>query len=92
MRLLKLGLRFWFTLASVFSFVSGWILLVHAPKPNQSASLNSAITTTAGPTLEPLPPLNALGGGDDNSSNQSFFSVQPSVRSQFSPAFRTGGS
>lgn len=91
MRLLKLGLRFWITISSVLSFVGGWILLVHAPKPYQGASLNDALTTTI-PTLEPLPPLNRVGGDDANFSNQPFFNAQPDVRSQFRPGFRTGGS
>lgn len=91
MKLLKLGLRFWITVSSLISFVGGWILLVHAPKPNQSTSLNNALSASA-PTLEPLPPLNTVNGDDNNFSNQPFFNVQPNVRSQFSPRFRTGGS
>ena len=91
MKLLKVGLRFWITLASLFSFIGGWIMLVHAPKPDQSTSLNTALAA-APPTLEPLPPLASSSGGGDSLQSQNFFSVQPSVRSQVRGSFRTGGS
>jgi hypothetical protein len=91
MKLLKLGLHVWLTIASVLSFIGGWILLVHAPKPNQGTSLYGATTMKAQPTLEPLPPLN-LGGDNNNSQNQSFFNVQPNFQARSRPAFRTGGS
>jgi len=90
MKLLKIGIRFWITLTSVLSFLSGWVMLAHAPKPNQ-ANFSSSSVAAPLPTLEPL---NPLSGSDDNNNfqNQPLFSVQPSVRSQFKPAFRTGGS
>ena len=88
MKLFKLGLRFWITMTSVLSFVGGWILLVHAPKPFQSSAASSAAITPL-PTLEPLPPL---GSQNSNSPNQSFFNVQPVPRAQARPFFQTGGS
>jgi hypothetical protein len=90
MKLLKIGIRFWITLTSVLSFLSGWVMLAHAPKPNQATFSSSSVAAPL-PTLEPL---NPLSGSDDNNNfqNQPLFSVQPSVRSQFKPAFRTGGS
>ena len=88
MKFLKLGIRFWITLTSVISFLTGWIMLAHAPKPAQS---NSSATTVATP-LPTLEPLNSFETDQDTSQNQSFFSVQPSPRSQFRPSFRTGGS
>jgi hypothetical protein len=90
MKLLKIGIRFWITLTSVLSFLTGWVMLAHAPKPNQSGSISAGVAAPL-PTLEPLTPLSNFGS-DDNSQNQPLFSVQPSVRSQFRPAFRTGGS
>ncbi len=36
MKLLKFGIRFWITITSVLSFLTGWIMLAHAPKPNQA--------------------------------------------------------
>ena len=90
MKLLKIGLRIWLTIASVLSFIGGWILLVHAPKPNQGTSLYGA--TKAQPTLEPLPSLQSFGGGDDDSQRQFFFNAQPNFQSRARPSFRTGGS
>jgi hypothetical protein len=90
MKFLKIGIRFWITLTSVLSFLTGWVMLAHAPKPNQ-ATFSSSNVAAPLPTLEPL---NPLSGSDDNNNfqNQPLFSVQSSVRSQFRPAFRTGGS
>jgi len=86
MKSLKFGLRFWLTITSVFSFVGGWVMLVHAPKPAQlQFSLGN---TSSAPTLEPLPPLSAFGS---NGNNQTIFSSRP--RQGFGgPSFRTGGS
>ena len=85
MKNLKFGLRLWLTLTSVISFAVGWILLVHAPKPQQF-SMN-----VSSPTLEPLPPLFDVSSDSNfQNQNQQFFSVQPRMRSN--PFFRTGGS
>ena len=89
MKLLKVGIRFWLTITSVLSFLTGWVMLAHAPKPNQTGFSSSNVAAPL-PTLEPLNPLS--GFDDDNLQNQPLFSVEPSVRSQFRPAFRTGGS
>jgi hypothetical protein len=92
MKFLKIGIRFWITLTSVLSFLTGWIMLAHAPKPNQSSSAATNIAAPL-PTLEPLQPLSDFGSDNNNNfQNQPLFSVQPNTRSQFRPAFRTGGS
>ena len=88
MKLLKVGIRFWITITSVLSFLMGWVMLAHAPKPYQAplASSNS---------LAPLPTLNSfhdLDSDEGSSENHTFFNLQPTVNSQFRPAFRTGGS
>lgn len=93
MKLLKFGLRFWITLTSVASFIGGWIMLAHAPKPDQQNSLYTTISSPASiPTLEPLPPLSDfVPGGNDNQDQSSLFSQsRPSFG--FRPTFRTGGS
>ena len=90
MRLLKLGLRFWITLTSLFSFLTGWILLAHAPKPVSAAS-SSSMSPTSLPTLEPLRPLNEFQSGDDNLQSQPLFEFQSRNR-QPRPFFSTGGS
>ena len=80
MKILKSGLRFWITIASVFSFVGGWIMLAHSPKP-------ATLFPQVAPTLEPLPPLFS---DSSNVQSQSFFGFQQSR--QRNPVFRTGGS
>ena len=82
MKTLKFGLRFWITITSVLSFVGGWIMLAHAPKP-------ATLFPQVAPTLEALPPLFS---DSNNVQSQSFFSVQPRQRFGGSPFFRTGGS
>ena len=80
MKTLKFGLRFWITITSVLSFVGGWIMLVHAPKPAQ-------LFPDPAPTLAPLPPL--FDNSNNNAQSQSLFGFQPRRSSSF---FRTGGS
>jgi hypothetical protein len=100
MKLFKFGLRLWIMLTSVMSFLMGWIMIAHAPKPTQS-SAPSSFNTTPIPTLAPLPNL----GTDSVQNNGNFFqspqfSVQPSIQTlpqssnNFAPApiFRTSGS
>jgi hypothetical protein len=91
MKILKIGIHFWITITSMLSFLTGWILLAHAPKPDQSHTLLANPAVSA-PTLEPLPPLSSFSTDGENIQNQPSFSVEPSTRSQFRPAFRTGGS
>jgi hypothetical protein len=94
MRLFKFGLHLWIMITSVLSFLMGWIMLAHAPKPTQNNSSSSAFVAPL-PTLAPLP---SLGVGDDP-NNGNFFQSSPfSVQSSNNfgqapmPAFRTGGS
>ena len=89
MNLLRTGLRFWLTVTSILSFLIGWVMLSHAPKPVQAASPE---TLAALPTLEPLNSVPNFGSGDPGFENQPFFNSLPSHRSQFRPLFRTGGS
>ncbi len=96
MKFLKLGLRLWITIASIFSFIVGWIMLGHSPKPVQAASSSSqGSASNPIPTLAPLPPLNSDNGS--SFQNQQFFfdnssQPQPSFRSRSRPLFSTGGS
>jgi hypothetical protein len=92
MKILKFGLRLWITIASIFSFIVGWVMLAHAPKPAQASSSQGSIVSPL-PTLEPLPPLSGSGNGGSSVQNQQFFfesQPQPSFRSR--PFFSTGGS
>ena len=88
MKIFKNILRWWLSLASIFGFLGGWIMLAHAPKPvsaSQSVANNSAIKL---PALEPLPPL---GSVNDSNAETQFFAPQDQQRSQM-PIFVTGGS
>ncbi|MGE5373545.1 MAG: hypothetical protein ACM3XO_00705 [Bacteroidota bacterium] len=96
MKILKLGLRLWITVASMLSFLVGWIMLGHAPKPAQNNQASGSDVSPL-PTLEPLPPLSVDNGNTNAFQNQplfndqSVFNNQPrSFRSR--PFFSTGGS
>jgi hypothetical protein len=90
MKILKFGIRIWITIASVASFVMGWVMLVHAPKPYQAPKQLASETLQ---TLDPLPPLSDFGPGDNNFQNQPLFSIQQQQpRMGFNSFFRTGGS
>jgi hypothetical protein len=94
MKLFKLGLHFWIALTSTVSFITGWILLAHAPKPiqNTNAFLANANTATM-PTLEPLAPLSSFNNGGNDVQSQPFLSMRPRTRSNVNPfGFMTGGS
>lgn len=87
MKFIKLGIRFWFTVGSMFSFVAGWVMLAHAPKPWQAPSSQSQDTVSV-PTLEPLPPLSSF----DKATQNQAFSFQSQSQPIFRPRLRTGGS
>ena len=82
MKPLKLALRIWFTITSVLSFLVGWALLSHAPKPvsifslfsspaPSSSSSSNADTTSLNPlpTLVPIPSLDSLITNPDVATN-----------------------
>jgi hypothetical protein len=104
MKPLKLGLRVWFTITSLISFLAGWMLLSHAGKPapllppqtNQDNMAVSTDNTTATPlpTLQPLPSLDQLTSGTTSglTTNQQSLQALPSLPSttsrNFFPSFR----
>jgi len=82
MKFWKSLIRVWFTLASLASFLIGWAVLAHAPKPNQF----NASDIPAAPRLDPIPSLDQM-----MASGQS----QPagfSQRNQRVRVLRSGGS
>jgi hypothetical protein len=91
MKIFRKLLRYWIGIASVLSFLGGWVILAHSPKPVQSTP-SSAAQSVALPTL---PPIQAYGGGVNNnglnffSNNNSQSSPQPSSSV---PMLRTRGS
>ena len=102
MKPLKLGLRVWFTITSLISFLAGWMLLSHAGKPApllppQTNQDNPVVTTepyvaTPLPTLQPLPSLDQLTSGSTVTRNQQSLQALPSLPSttarNFFPTFR----
>jgi hypothetical protein len=97
MKIFKFALNMWITVASLLSFLLGWVVLAHAPKPVQSTAASvAAMSAPAIPTLEPLQPLQS--GLDNSTSAQGFqfqAASQPPVNSFFAaqaPIFSSGGS
>ena len=88
MKLFRFALNVWITLASVGSFLLGWVVLAHSPKPVQRAQ-RPPVSAPALPTLTPL-----QFGGDDGNGLQSFEGQIPgnSFGNGPAPIFRTGGS
>ncbi len=98
MKLFKLGLRFWIGLTSIFSFLGGWVMLAHSPKPFQpstSAAVPSTLATPL-PTLAPLAPMQNFTINNNSGFQNVPVIVQPTIPpSNFfsqQPIFTTGGS
>jgi hypothetical protein len=103
MKPLKLALRIWITITSVLSFLVGWALLSHAPKPasifssqnSPSSSASDPITVDPLPTLAPVPSLDSLITNPDTAVNLQplpSFSNNNAVTNNFVPRMRTRGS
>jgi hypothetical protein len=87
MKIFRKALRYWIAIASVFSFLGGWAILAHSPKPVQPVTVQSAALPT-------LPPIQAYGSNVNNNglgffSNNSQANPQPSAGF---PLLRTRGS
>jgi hypothetical protein len=80
MKIWKIAIRIWFTLASLASFLTGWVVLVHSPKPNQ---FNIA-DIPAMPQLDPVPTLKQVMFSDESPNF-----VRPNRRAL---VLRSGGS
>jgi hypothetical protein len=85
MKLWKTLIRIWLTLASLISFLIGWVVLAHAPKPNQFTASN----VPAAPKLDPVPSLNEVMNSSGGGQAQNFVQIRPVQRS---PILRSGGS
>lgn len=87
---LKGGIRIWIATTSVASFMGGWVLLAHAPKPAPTINRPtiSAPASTPLPTLPPLPSPNNQSNGV-----QQLQPLQPAQPAPiFQPRMRTSGS
>lgn len=80
MKFWKSIIRVWFTLASLGSFLVGWAILAHAPKPNQF-DLSSIPSI---PKLDPVPSIDQVMQSEQS---QNFF--RPTQRRV---VLRSGGS
>jgi hypothetical protein len=101
MKIFRKLLRYWIGIASVLSFLGGWVILAHSPKP---VSLQSAASSIQPAALPGLPPIQAYGATTSN--GPTFFSttapsnppasniqpIQPVQPSQGMPLLRTRGS
>ncbi len=85
MKTYKLGMRAWITIAAVFSFLGGWILLAHANKPAPLQFSQPAVSSPAqsSPSFQSSNPSFSTGGFSFPSQNTTIFNR---------PLLRTGGS
>ena len=92
LKLMKTVLRVWIATTATGSFLAGWALLAHAPKPVQAAPAANAQALPL-PTLAPLPPLDISGSSGGPGLQPPTFIIQgsPSLFAQ-APLLRTGGS
>ncbi len=88
MKFMKKGVRVWFTVASVFSFLTGWAFLAHAQKP-APLPINSK-PSIAAPVNNPVALPSTNNNTNSFSSGNSFFFNQS--QPVFRPMLRTGGS
>ena len=66
MKFWKSAIRIWFTFVSLITFMIGWAVLAHSPKPNQF----KASDVPPMPELKPVPSLEQImfAGEQQNSS------------------------
>ncbi len=92
MKPMKTFLRYWFAITSVLSFVAGWIILAHSPKPVQPSTKGTN-------SLAPLPGTSTIqtfgvpNSGSNSGSGFGLFLTPQNNSQGFSfPSIRTGGS
>jgi hypothetical protein len=90
MKIFRKLLRYWIAIASVLSFLGGWVILAHSPKPVQLTP-----ATVQSVALPNLPPIQAYGGNVNN-NGLNFFSNNNTQSNQLPsanvPMLRTRGS
>jgi hypothetical protein len=92
MKIFRFALNIWITIVSVGSFLLGWAVLAHAPKPVSHTTSQVTVSNAA-----PLPTLTPLQFGNTGNNFQNFqvapsTSFNNSFNSAPQPIFRTGGS
>jgi hypothetical protein len=84
MKFFRKMLRYWFAIASMLSFLGGWAILAHSPKPVQLVTVQQAA----------LPAIQAFGSNINN-NGLGFFSNTGATSQQTVtglPRLRTRGS
>ncbi|NJD60493.1 MAG: hypothetical protein C3F13_03360 [Anaerolineales bacterium] len=84
MKIVKKGLRVYFTIAALFSFIGGYILLSHSNKP---APLQINQPVISSPTTN-----SASRSFNQNAPSNGFQFLNQNKFNSFSPRLRTGGS
>jgi hypothetical protein len=84
MKIVKKSMRLWFTFASIFSFLTGWVLFSHANKPAPLQSSQPVINAPV--SSQPLQSINR------NTSSGGFLFPPQSQTNILRPRLRTGGS
>ncbi len=84
MKIFKRGMRVWITVASLFSFLGGWILLAHSNKPAPLQVAQPAVSA---------PAPNSLFQSNNSTFQSGGFSFPFQNQTTFNrPFLRTGGS
>jgi hypothetical protein len=93
MKIMKIGLRIWIGIVSIFSFLFGWILFAHSAKPvsilSQPGQPSQPQPVTAS-QLQPIPTVPPIN--DPQSGFQNFQPIQQQPQMLFQPRLRSGGS
>ncbi len=91
MKPFKNFLRYWLAVTSVLTFVGGWIILAHSPKPVQPNKNSSSLAPLPG-----LPSIQQFGNSNNNNGSGLFSPLLPNNSQSGSgfgfPTLRTGGS
>jgi hypothetical protein len=90
MKAYKTFLHFWITIASLLSFLGGWVLLAHSKKPLQPIQSGQTAAVDIAP-LPTLPPIQFFNGGAFSDTNNFTVNNNPAPVSR-APLLMTGGS
>ena len=92
MKTLKTFLHFWITVASLLSFLGGWVLLAHSKKPVQPVQTSSAASSASIAPMPTLPPIRFFSGGAFSNTNNFNVNSNPAPVYPSAPMLMTGGS
>ena len=84
MKIIKKGMRVWITVASMFSFVAGWVFFAHSNKP---APLQINTPSQSAPASS-----SSIQSFNSNTSSNGFSIFSQRQSNFFQPRLRTGGS